>query len=124
VSGAERRRILVVDDERTLVETIRERFAARFDVETVSSRSGALAALAARRPDVVLLDVDLPEASGLDVLRELRTVDTEVPVIMVAASARNADAVAALELGAVGYLPKPFDFRYLEHLNAASLTGR
>src|SRR4051812_50052604 len=61
-------------------------------------------------PDLVLLDIELPDGSGLDVCRELRR-DSDVPVIMLTARGAEADRVAGLELGADDYIVKPFSAR-------------
>ncbi|MGV0805439.1 response regulator [Mycolicibacterium setense] len=110
------RDVLVVDDD-FMVAEIHRRFVDRVDgYRTVSvARNGtdALAAAAELRPDLILLDVYLPDMTGLDVLRRLRTDGNLVGVIMVTA-ARELDTVrGALDGGAADYLIKPFDFDQL-----------
>ncbi|GGF57479.1 transcriptional regulatory protein [Marmoricola endophyticus] len=107
------RRVLVVDDD-FMVLRIHERFVAQtpgFDV-VARARTGAEALAEAERtqPDVVLLDVHLPDTSGLEVLRALRDLAPRAVVVMVTAE-RDAEAVrAALRGGAQQYLVKPFAY--------------
>jgi two-component system KDP operon response regulator KdpE len=105
VSG---RRILVVDDEpqilRALGTTLR---AAGYEVNTAATGETALAAAAARPPEAVILDLVLPDRSGTDVCRELRTW-TEAPVIVLSAVGEEREKVAALDAGADDYVTKPF----------------
>lgn len=75
-------------------------------VEATTAKEG-LAAAAARNPDVILLDLGLPDRDGLDVTRELREWST-VPIIVLSARGRERDKVSALDLGADDYLTKPF----------------
>jgi response regulator of citrate/malate metabolism len=105
--------VLVVDDD-FMVAKIHERFVARTEGFRVvgSARTGAdaLSLVADLAPDLVLLDVHLPDMSGLDVLATLRAVGSEAGVIMVTAE-RSADAVrTALHGGAMQYLVKPFEY--------------
>ena len=119
-------RVLVVDDD-FMVARIHSRFVERtegFEVcGTASTGSEALEAAASLSPDVVLLDVHLPDMSGLDVLDRLRTWDRFVGVIMVTAE-RGAPAVRhALHGGAMQYLVKPFEYDDLaERLRAVAGT--
>jgi two-component system, OmpR family, response regulator RegX3 len=106
-------RILIVEDEESLAETIRYNLE-REGFVTSSAGDGrtALERFRADRPDLVLLDLMLPELSGLDVCRAIRAQST-VPVIMVTAKDSEADTVAGLELGADDYVTKPFSVREL-----------
>jgi two-component system, OmpR family, KDP operon response regulator KdpE len=105
VSG---QRILVVDDEpqilRALGTTLR---AAGYDVDSAAAAEAALSSAAAHPPEAVILDLVLPDGSGTDVVRELRTW-TEVPVIVLSAVGEEAEKVAALDAGADDYVTKPF----------------
>jgi two-component system, OmpR family, response regulator RegX3 len=108
-----RRTILLVEDEESittpLVEALRRE---GFDT-AVSATAGESLALADRvKPDLVLLDVMLPDGSGFDVCRELRA-RSRVPIIMLTARGEEADRVAGLELGADDYVVKPFSAREL-----------
>jgi two-component system KDP operon response regulator KdpE len=105
VSG---QRILVVDDEpqilRALGTTLR---GAGYDVQTAETAEAALAAAAARPPEAVILDLVLPDGSGTDVTRELRTW-TDAPVVVLSAVGDEREKVAALDAGADDYVTKPF----------------
>jgi two-component system, OmpR family, response regulator RegX3 len=108
-----KRTILLVEDEESittpLVEALRRE---GFDT-AVSSTAGESLSLADRvKPDLVLLDVMLPDGSGFDVCRELRA-RSRVPIIMLTARGEEADRVAGLELGADDYVVKPFSAREL-----------
>ena len=100
------RTILVVDDETTLRETLVEA------LETEADGREALAEFRARRPDLVLLDLMLPELSGVEVCRILRA-ESAVPIIMLTAKDSEVDKVVGLELGADDYVTKPFSLREL-----------
>jgi two-component system KDP operon response regulator KdpE len=101
-------RVLVVDDEpqilRALGTTLR---AAGYEVDTAETAAAALAAAAAHPPEAVILDLVLPDGSGTDVTRELRTW-TESPVIVLSAVGEETEKVAALDAGADDYVTKPF----------------
>jgi two-component system phosphate regulon response regulator PhoB len=110
------RQVLVVEDERPIREMIA--FGLRragFEVREAEDCRAARAALADRRPDVVLVDWMLPDTSGLEFTRALkRERDTrDLPVIMLTARAEEADKVAGLEGGADDYITKPFSPREL-----------
>lgn len=111
------RDVLVVDDD-FMVAEIHRRFVDRVDgyraVSLARNGAEALAAAAELRPDLILLDVYLPDMTGLEVLRRLRAEGNLVGVIMVTA-ARELDTVrGALDGGAADYLIKPFDFEQLQ----------
>jgi two-component system response regulator RegX3 len=113
MSGDGRPNILIVEDEQSLAETIRYNLE-REGYTTATAEDGrvALERFRADRPDLVLLDLMLPELSGLDVCRAIRAEST-VPVIIVTAKDTEADTVAGLELGADDYVTKPFSVREL-----------
>jgi two-component system, OmpR family, response regulator RegX3 len=106
-------RVLVVEDEPSLVESISYALELEgYDVLTaVTGRDGVEQATIGN-PSVVLLDVMLPESSGLDVCRQIRSY-SDVPIIMLTARDTEADKVAGLELGADDYVTKPFSMREL-----------
>jgi two-component system response regulator RegX3 len=108
-----RRTILLVEDEESITTPLVEAHPrAGFDTE-VSATAGESLALAERvKPDLVLLDVMLPDGSGFEVCRELRA-RSRVPIIMLTARGEEADRVAGLELGADDYVVKPFSAREL-----------
>ena len=103
-------RIAVLDDEARLV-AILEMVLRRggYEVEGFSAPESALHALGARRFDLLLTDLKMPGLDGLGVLERVRTVDADIPVVVMTAHATIATAVAALRLGAFDYVEKPFD---------------
>ena len=104
-------RILVVDDEPDVVESVRLGFTLQWrEVEVVGAGTGeaALDAVERQSPDIVLLDVGLPDKDGFAVLRELRAF-SDVPVVMLTARDDAMDKVKGLELGADDYVTKPFN---------------
>jgi two-component system response regulator RegX3 len=103
-------RILVVEDEDAIAEPLVEGLRREgFEVERVATGAEALEA---REPDLVLLDLRLPDVDGLDVCRRMRERST-VPIIVVTARGEEADRVVGLELGADDYVVKPFGLREL-----------
>jgi diguanylate cyclase (GGDEF)-like protein len=105
--------LLLVDDEETNRDALSRRLVRKgFTVLTAESGRDALAMIGAHRVDAVLLDVMMPEMSGIETLRLLRESRSaaELPVIMVTAKDRSEDVVEALELGANDYVTKPIDF--------------
>ena len=103
-------KVLLVEDEDAIAEPLAEGLRREgFDVERTATGS---AALAAREPDLVLLDIRLPDVDGLTVCRQLRA-RSSVPIIMITAKGEEIDKVVGLEMGADDYLTKPFGFREL-----------
>ena len=106
-------KLLIVEDEPSYVEALEIALEREgFDTEAASDGRQALASFEAAAPDLVLLDLMLPELSGLDVLRTIRA-SSDVPIIVVSAKDAEADVVSALELGADDYLTKPYSAREL-----------
>ncbi|HEY6204177.1 MAG TPA: response regulator transcription factor [Candidatus Limnocylindria bacterium] len=100
--------VLVVDDEPKIVELARDYLEhAGFAVVSASDGTAALATARASRPDLVVLDLGLPELDGLDVARALRR-DSTVPIVMLTGRGDEADKIAGLEIGADDYVTKPF----------------
>ena len=106
-----RPRILLVEDEEAITEPLAEALHREgFDPTIASSAQEAMERARRGAPDLVLLDIGLPDGSGLDVARELRR-DSSIPIIMLTARGSEADRVAGLELGADDYVVKPFSAR-------------
>jgi two-component system alkaline phosphatase synthesis response regulator PhoP len=106
-------KILVVDDELTLLNTVRAYLEqAGYIVQTATDGRSALHLFRQFQPDLVVLDIMLPEIDGLEVLRQLRQ-SSEVYVIMLTAKADEADKVIGLGMGADDYVTKPFSPREL-----------
>lgn len=108
------RHILVCDDEPHFREMIAEYLRERsYSVAEASNATSLLRAIDTCAPDLILLDVHMPGADGLEVLRDLRRV-SEVPVIMLTAASEVVDRILGLEMGADDYIGKPVDLRELE----------
>jgi two-component system, OmpR family, response regulator RegX3 len=111
-----KKRVLVIEDERPIAEPLADALRREgFDVELAGSAADGLDAFSAHAPDIVLLDVMLPDGDGRDVLRQIRQT-SRVPVLMVSARGEEMDRVLGLELGADDYVTKPF--------SAAELVAR
>lgn len=107
-SPSPRGRVLVVEDDRGLLEAYTDILLERgFDVATAADGASALRELGARSFDIVLTDVLMPGATGVDILRAVRERDLDVPVVLVTGNPSVESAVQALELGALHYLLKP-----------------
>ncbi len=107
------RTILVVEDEPTLRETLADALEADgFRVVQAADGREALVSFRAERPDLVLLDLMLPELSGIEVCRIIRA-ESGVPIVMLTAKDSELDKVVGLELGADDYITKPFSLREL-----------
>jgi two-component system KDP operon response regulator KdpE len=105
-------RVLVVDDERPIRRFLRTALGEEYVVFEAVNGQEALHAVAVNRPDVVLLDMGLPDMNGVEVTRQLREW-TGIPVIIVSVHDREEDKVAALDAGADDYLTKPFSMNEL-----------
>jgi DNA-binding response OmpR family regulator len=101
-------RVLVVDDEQRILNFLNSKLRALgYEVLTASSGLEALEQVQAQEPDLVVLDVMMPEMDGFETLKELRSF-SPVPVIILSAKGANADKIKGLDLGADDYLAKPF----------------
>jgi two-component system, OmpR family, response regulator RegX3 len=106
-------RILVVEDESTISEPLAENLEQEgFTVDVAPTAEAALSSFRAQGPDLILLDLMLPDGDGRDVAREIRR-DSDVPIIMLTARGEELDRVVGLELGADDYVVKPFSSREL-----------
>jgi DNA-binding NtrC family response regulator len=102
-------KILLVDDERAILDTLEILFRGEgYEVAVADSGPKALAALEDEKPDIVLTDIRMPGATGLEVLTQAREVDPEIAVILMTAQASLQSAVRAVNEGAYYYLQKPF----------------
>jgi len=109
----QQRRVLVVDDEPTIAQSVAARLRAEgFEVEIAADGPSAVTAAAARRPDLVVLDVMLPGFDGLEVCRRIQA-ERPVPVLMLTARDDETDLLVGLAVGADDYLTKPFSIREL-----------
>jgi two-component system, OmpR family, response regulator RegX3 len=106
-------RILLIEDERALREALADALSAEgFIVEQVATGGAGLTSFRANPPDLVLLDLMLPEMSGIEICRAIRS-NSKVPIIMVTAKASETDRIVGLDLGADDYVTKPFSAREL-----------
>ena len=113
-------RVLVVDDEPQILRALQTNLrGAGYEVETAATAAEALAAAAIHPPDAVILDLVLPDGSGTEVCRELRTWSS-MPIVVLSAVGDEGEKVAALDAGADDYVTKPFGMdELLARLRAA-----
>jgi PAS domain S-box-containing protein len=128
-SAAAPRRALVADDDEILRRTLgRQLRRAGFEVISVESGAKAIAALETTAFDVVVSDVQMPDGDGLDVLRAIRRIDLDVPVVLITGVPSIATAAAAIEYGAFRFLTKPLDsdafVKTVEHAARAHALAR
>lgn len=117
-------RVLVVDDEEQIRRFLRIVLsAAGYDVDDVSTGREAIERCTARRPDIVLLDLGLPDIDGLEVIRAIR-VWSRVPILVLSVRENEEDKVAALDAGANDYVQKPFGTGELLARMRAALRSR
>ena len=111
------RRVLVVDDEKLVCWSLSQMLiGAGYAVQTAMSGAEARERLQNFVPEMVLLDVRLPDANGVDLLREIKAHDEDVVVLMITAYADADSAVNALKFGADDYIGKPFDVENIRHI--------
>jgi len=126
--GAARTHVLVVEDEPDVAGLIKHSLekGGQIQVEVVSTGDGALKAVNERTPDLIVLDLNLPVLSGLEVCRILRArpASAKVPIIMLTARTSESDRVTGLDVGADDYITKPFGFRELAARVRAVLRRR
>jgi two-component system response regulator HydG len=111
--------LVVVDDEQGILDVV-SRFAQRAGYDTITCSNGrdAIAQLQARKADLVMVDLRMPDVGGLDVLRAIRDIDPACQAVLMTGYASVDTAVEAIKLGATDYLSKPLDFARLEQLLA------
>jgi DNA-binding NtrC family response regulator len=109
--------LLLIDDEPVIQHAFRKAFHPP-EYETVTSRTAAegLTLLASRKPDVIVLDVNLPDSSGLQTFDRIRQIDARIPIILVTGHGTTELAIQAMKRGAFDYLPKPLAYDQLREL--------
>ena len=118
--------ILVAEDEADIREALADLLESEgYAVRTAADGAVALAAYAQKRPDLLLLDVNMPKMNGFDVCREIRRTDARLPIVMLTARVEEIDKVRGLERGATDYVTKPYGMnellaRVAAHLRQAS----
>jgi two-component system, OmpR family, KDP operon response regulator KdpE len=100
-------RILVVDDERPIRRFLSASLSGQYDIVEAADGEDAIRAVAKERPDLIILDLGLPDINGVEVTRRLREW-TQIPIIIVSVREQESDKIAALDAGADDYLTKPF----------------
>lgn len=106
-------KILIIDDDEKLCKLLKVYLEENgFHVLSLPDGSEALRTIGNESPDIIILDVMLPEIDGLDILKEIRRT-FQIPIIMLTAKGEDTDRIVGLELGADDYLPKPFNPREL-----------
>src|SRR3954465_12522955 len=113
-TAAEAHRVLVVDDEPNIVDVISMalRFQG-FDVESAGTGADAIAAAAAFKPELIVLDVMLPDMEGFDVARRLGAQRARVPIVFLTARDSTEDKIRGLTIGGDDYVTKPFSLEEL-----------
>lgn len=110
-------KVLVVDDDRTVQHLISRAFADDpIEVLTAGTAREGLERIQADRPDVALLDIMLPEITGLELFKEIQQIDSKLPVIFITAGGTSETAIEAMKLGAYDYLLKPLDLNRTKQL--------
>jgi len=117
-------RILVVDDELGPRESLRMLLKPSYQIQTADSGRAALDQIPAYRPDIVILDIKMPELDGLEVLRRIKRIDPAIEVVMITAYASLETVKMALTHGAFEYLIKPFSRQDLEDVVRRALGRR
>jgi DNA-binding NtrC family response regulator len=109
--------ILFIDDEEAICE-VAKRMLGRddFSVTTFPSGEQVVDALSQKKPSLVFLDLNLPGQNGLEILKNIRAVDAQIPVVMVSAFMNSDHAVRAARLGVTDYILKPVDWGYLRNI--------
>ena len=115
------KRVLVVDDNEVILDILKQFLGRGYTVEVVGNASLALASVVQKTPDAILLDVRMPGVDGLSLLKSLREMGVQTPIFVMTGYDSTQVAMEALEKGATGYLPKPFDLIHLDRLIAHAL---
>src|SRR5262245_52653567 len=115
--------LLVIDDEPFIVHAFRRAFRQpEVTVRTASCGAEGLERLMKERPDVVILDLNLPDQSGLEVFRRIRKEDARIPVVFITGHGTTDTAIEAMKLGAYDYLLKPLELKPLRELVGRALA--
>jgi two-component system, NtrC family, response regulator HydG len=94
-----------------------------YEVLAAANRRETVSAMMRGRPDLIVLDPQMKELDGLQLLKQIRVIDQAVPVIIVAGTQKTQEAVEVLKVGVFAYVPKPCDFMRFEHLIALALPA-
>jgi two-component system nitrogen regulation response regulator GlnG len=108
--------LLVVDDEPGILQAFRRAFGSAVEVLTADTGAEGLSRAQEHRPEVVILDIQLPDVSGLELLRQLQELDARSPVIFITGKSTTETAIEAMKLGAFDYLLKPLELAHLRQV--------
>lgn len=115
-----RRRVLFVEDEPALLEAYRRYFPARYETAFASTGAEALAQFPGFKPDVVVMDLHLPDTDGIEVVRHMRDARRDLPIVFTSGFASLLPVVEVLGIAHSGYLLKPFGLDQLaSYIDAA-----
>ncbi len=118
-------KLLIIDDDPIIRRAVKAAFEqADVDVQAAANAQDGLALVSQEKPDVVLLDVVLPDSSGLAAFQEIHKLDVKLPVVFITAGDASGTAIEAMKLGAYDYLVKPLDFNQLRTLVAKAIEMR
>jgi nitrogen regulation protein NR(I) len=116
-------RLLIIDDDQLILDSFGQAFdEPDYEVITADSASEGLARFSQCNPDVALLDIRLPDMSGLDAFRQLHELNPKTPIILMTGHGSAATAIEAMQLGAYEYIVKPFDVDVLADLVEGAVT--
>ena len=118
------RKILMVDDEISVRDSLRMIFKKDYQVIMASSAEEAIAKVQSEEPDLIFLDIIMPEKDGMQALKEIRETHPQTPVVMLTATKTLKTAVDAMKLGAYDYITKPFDVEELKLIAQKALESR
>src|SRR5271170_574206 len=117
--------LLVIDDDPAILDVCRRLFhGPEMTVLTAASAKDGLAAVATSDPDVIILDVMLPDESGLETFERIHRYDARIPILVISASGDSDTAIDAMMLGAFDYLLKPLDFPRVHEVVEKALAIR
>src|SRR5262245_33458276 len=109
--------LLIIDDEPSILHAFRRAFRdPALTLETASSAAEGVELVLKRRPDVVILDIHLPDQSGMDAFRRIKQIDARIPVVFITGHGTTDTAIEAMKLGAYDYLLKPLELAPLREL--------
>lgn len=109
-----KKKVLIVDNEREFASTLAERMRLRhIEAESVYSGEEALEAVSRFRPDVIILDFQMPSMGGLEVLAQVKIIDPTIEVILLTGHGSIEAGIAGMEMGAFDYIVKPVDLIHL-----------
>ncbi len=118
------RKILIVDDEVSVRDSLRMIFKKDYQVIMAGSAEEAIITVKSEEPDLIFLDIIMPEKDGMQALKEIRGMHPQIPVIMLTATKTLKTAVEAMKLGAYDYITKPFDVEELKLIAQKALESR